>query len=160
MKEFLDLLFCLKSIAVACPSCIYRNDRIFYPIMCLEMKYNPIWRVEIYVKDMNRAKKFYANVFQKGDWIDLSSDWIEMFGFPRTDELPGSAVALTKMEGWGPTEWGTIVYFGSKDASIEESRVVENGGKIHEAKKSIWEFGFISMIKDSEWNMIGIHSPK
>lgn len=122
------------------------------------MDYNPVWRFEIYVSDMERAKTFYQRVFQKWEWMDLSQEGIQMFAFPRWDKVPWAAGALVKMDDYGPAETGAIVYFSCTDCAVEEARVEEHGGKVHQSKLDIWEFGFVSMIRDTEGNMIGLHS--
>jgi predicted enzyme related to lactoylglutathione lyase len=91
------------------------------------MDYNPVGRFEIYVSDMERAKHFYANVFQKGPWMDLSQEGMGMFAFPMTDDAKGAPGALVHMADHGPSEQGTIVYFSCEDCAVEEARVAENG---------------------------------
>ncbi len=122
------------------------------------MEYNPVGRFEIYVTDMERAKKFYQQVFQKGDWIDLSQDKIRMFAFPRWERVSWAAWALVQMDDYWPSDSWTIVYFSCEDCSVEESRIKENGGQVHQSKMSVGEFGFVSMVRDTEGNMIGLHS--
>ena len=124
------------------------------------MNYNPVGRFEIYTTDIERAKNFYANVFQKGDRVDLSQEGIQMFGFPMIEEAGGAPGALVHMADYGPSGQGTIVYFSCEDCAVEESRVEANGGKVHQSKMSIGQHGFISMITDTESNMIGLHSNK
>jgi hypothetical protein len=41
---------------------------------------------------------------------------------------------------------------------VEEGRVVPAGGKVLRPKFSIGDFGFISLVIDSEGNPIGLHS--
>jgi predicted enzyme related to lactoylglutathione lyase len=52
----------------------------------------------------------------------------------------------------------TIVYFSSKDSSIEEARVEDAGGSVFRSKFSIGDYGFITLAFDTERNMFGIHS--
>jgi uncharacterized protein len=52
----------------------------------------------------------------------------------------------------------TMIYFSCEDCATEEARVVAAGGKIERPKMSIGEYGFISLIWDTEGNMIGLHS--
>jgi len=114
---------------------------------------------------MNRAKTFYEQVLQKWSWIDLSgvgegNQDMQMFAFPWDNEGIWAAGALVKMKGYTPSNFGTIVYFSCDDCSVEESRVETNGGKVCKSKTTIGEFGFISIIQDTEWNTIGLHSMK
>jgi len=47
---------------------------------------------------------------------------------------------------------------GCDDCAFEESRVINSGGKVERSKMSIGEYGFISLVVDTEGNMIGLHS--
>ena len=64
------------------------------------------------------------------------------------------------MEGRGVGDNSIIVYFSCQDCSVEESRVADAGGRIDRSKMSIGEYGFISLVFDTEGNMIGLHSMK
>jgi len=54
----------------------------------------------------------------------------------------------------------TIIYFACEDCANEGKRVAASGGQIHKDKFSIGEYGFISLVVDTEGNMIGLHSLK
>ena len=124
------------------------------------MDMNAVGWFEIYVNDMERAKAFYQSVFQKGDFMDLSSPEAEMFAFPWVENAGGAAGALVKSDFNKPSGQGTIIYFNCDDCAVEEKRAGENGGSIVQAKMSIGEYGFISIIQDTEGNTIGLHSQK
>ena len=51
-----------------------------------------------------------------------------------------------------------MVYFSCADCAVEAARAEKNGGQIERAKFSIGQYGFISLITDTEGNMIGLHS--
>ena len=123
---------------------------------------NPIGWFEIYVEDMERAKKFYGTVFQVTfEQIGgLGTPGFEMFAFPNAMEQYGAGGALVKMPGMSAGKNSILVYFSCDDCAIEESRVVTNGGRIEKSKFSIGEHGFISLLIDTEGNMIGLHSMK
>jgi predicted enzyme related to lactoylglutathione lyase len=53
---------------------------------------------------------------------------------------------------------GTLVYFICTDCAVEESRVVGAGGSVERPKFSIGPYGFIALVKDTEGNLIGLHS--
>jgi uncharacterized protein len=121
------------------------------------MAQNPVRWFEIYVQDMNRAKKFYETVFRvKLERLNIPS--IEMWSFPMQMDQMGTAGALVKMEGVPSGGNSTIVYFTSADCAVEEGRSEKNGGRIFRRKMSIGEYGFISLMYDTEGNMIGLHS--
>lgn len=126
------------------------------------MMKNPVAWFEIYVTDMVRAKKFYESVLsvQLEKLDDPNDSNIEMSTFPSDMESYGASGALVKMEGFTSGGNSTLVYFSCDDCSIEESRVVVNGGQIEKPKKSIGEYGFISLAIDTEGNMFGLHSMK
>ena len=72
----------------------------------------------------------------------------------------GASGALVKMKGFEAGGNGTLVYLRSDDCSIEEGRILKNGGKIVQSKQSLGEFGFMVLAYDTEGNMFGIHSEK
>jgi predicted enzyme related to lactoylglutathione lyase len=47
-----------------------------------------------------------------------------------------------------------------EDCANQEARVPKLGGTIHREKMSIGPYGFISLVVDTEGNMIGLHSMK
>lgn len=125
---------------------------------------NPVIWFEIYVDDMSRAKQFYETVLG----VTLSElpmpevaggDSVEMFAFPMEESGAGAAGTLVRMEGVKAGGNSSLVYFGSKDCSIEEGRIEAAGGRIFKSKQSLGEFGFMVLAYDTEGNMFGIHSP-
>ena len=124
------------------------------------MSPNPVRWFEIYVQDMNRAKKFYESVFEaKLERLNSPEHpELEMWSFPMQMNAPGSAGALVRMQGVPSGGNSTLVYFGCDNCAVEEARVVKSGGKIHKNKMSIGQHGFISLVYDTEGNMFGLHS--
>lgn len=123
------------------------------------MMNNPVGWFEIYVQDMTRAKAFYESVFQI-KLEQLNSPDIEMWSFPGVMDKWGAGGALVKMEGVPSGGNSTLVYFSCEDCATETARVAKAGGKVHREKMSIGEYGFISLIHDTEGNMLGLHSLK
>jgi predicted enzyme related to lactoylglutathione lyase len=70
----------------------------------------------------------------------------------------GAGGALVKMDGFPSGCNSVLVYFACEDCSVEASRAVKSGGRIQREKMSIGEYGFISLVFDTEGNMIGLHS--
>lgn len=125
--------------------------------------YNPVGWFEIYVQDMERAKAFYEKTFEKTleQLADpTGGEGLEMWAFPMLPDAGGAPGALVKMEGCNSGGGGTLVYFSCEDCAVEEGRVVEAGGQVVRGKFSIGEYGFISLLTDTEGNMIGLHSLK
>mgnify|MGYP003551800384 CR=1 FL=1 len=123
------------------------------------MKSNPVGWFEIYVDEVERAKAFYEAVFVT-KLERLESPEVEMWAFPMEVGATGSAGALIHMDGHNAGGNSTLVYFSCEDCATEEDRVEPNGGKVFKSKFSIGEYGFISLVYDTEGNMIGLHSTK
>jgi uncharacterized protein len=123
------------------------------------MTTNPVGWFEIYVQDMNRARKFYETVL--GTHLEaMNMPDIEMSAFPRSEDAHGTSGALVRMPGMPSGGGSTLVYFTCDDCAGPEKRVAQNGGRIHKGKESIGQHGFISLVFDTEGNMFGLHSMK
>ncbi|MGE5356450.1 MAG: VOC family protein [Deltaproteobacteria bacterium] len=127
------------------------------------MSRNVFTWVEIYVEDMQRARKFYETVLNEelipmptpGDLTD-----IEMVSFPFEQEGMNISGALVKTSSVKPGSGGTLIYFTCEDCAVEISRVEAAGGKVIDEKYPIGEHGFCGICLDTEGNMIGFHSIK
>ena len=118
---------------------------------------NAVGWFEIYVQDMSRAKRFYEAVF--GVALQrLESPVIEMWAFPMEREQHGSPGALVHMPGFPSGRNSVLVYFSCEDCAVQEAKAVASGGKVEKTKFSIGQYGFVSLVYDSEGNMIGLHS--
>jgi uncharacterized protein len=120
---------------------------------------NAVGWFEIYVQDMKRAKAFYEGVFGV-KLQQMPSPEMEYLMFPMEQEGKGSAGALSKYEGFPSGKNSVLVYFTCVDCAVEEARVKKLGGRVEKPKMSIGEYGFISLVYDTEGNMIGLHSQK
>jgi uncharacterized protein len=121
------------------------------------MTYNPVGWFEIYVQDMERAKKFYETVLQT-TLEKLNSPGLEMWSFPMAMDRVGAGGALVKMPGFPSGGNSTLVYFSCVDCATEAGRIVKAGGRIQREKMSIGQYGFIALGFDTEGNMFGLHS--
>jgi predicted enzyme related to lactoylglutathione lyase len=120
---------------------------------------NAVGWFEIYVQDMKRAKAFYEGVL--GVKLQQQPDpGFEYWMFPMEQEGKGAAGALAKYEGFPSGKNSVLVYFTCEDCAVEEARVKKLGGKVEKPKQSIGQYGFISLVYDTEGNMIGLHSRK
>ena len=125
----------------------------------MKLKRNPVGWFEIYVQDMKRAKKFYEKNFQlKLKALRSPIPGLKMQVFPSDQKLPGCSGALAKMDGKDSGGGGTIIYFSCADCAVEEARALKAGGTVFREKFGIGDYGFISLILDTEGNMIGLHS--
>jgi predicted enzyme related to lactoylglutathione lyase len=121
------------------------------------MKPNPVGWFEIYVDDMERARAFYEQVFQT-QLQTLAPDGLDMYAFDMSQETWGAAGALVKFADMPPGVGGTLVYFSCDDCAVEAARVEAAGGTVVRPKMSIGEYGHIVLAKDTEGNLIGLHS--
>lgn len=127
---------------------------------------NAINWFEIYVDDMERAKKFYSKVlditFQDVPAPDGSAGF-KMSFFP-VDQDPaamrvgGALVHMPGSRNQGVPCISTMVYFPCDDCSVEAGRVAAAGGTVHKPKFPIGEFGFCAICLDTEGNTFGLHS--
>jgi len=127
----------------------------------MKQKQNPVCWFEIYVNDMERAKKFYSKVLNMeivdAPEMDGMPD-MQMAFFPWVENAPNANGALVKMNDMPVGTGGTMIYFQCDDCAVEESRVETAGGKVHQPKMSLGEHGFCSICLDTEGNMFGLHS--
>lgn len=112
---------------------------------------------ELYVSDFNRAKKFYEATL-KTTLAENEMEGCRMGIFP-FDEKNGIGGAITRMNGMSPGAGGTIVYLnveGDLDGVLQ--RTSANGGEVIKSRLAIGPHGFIGVIKDTEGNVVGLHS--
>ena len=111
------------------------------------------------MQDLARAKKFYESVL-KVKLEKLDSPGMDMWAFPMEMDRCGAGGSLVKAECACSGGNSTLVYFSCEDCALEESRVEKCGGRVERKKMSIGEYGFISLVIDTEGNKIGLHSLK
>jgi predicted enzyme related to lactoylglutathione lyase len=120
---------------------------------------NPVQWFEIYVADMERAKSFYEAVFGlELQRLPASGDELEMWAFPGGPASAGATGALVRMLGVQPGVGGTVVYFGCQDCARTAARVSSSGGRIDRPKLPVGQHGYIALVRDTEGNLIGLHS--
>ena len=119
---------------------------------------NSVGWFEIYVQDMARAVAFYQNTFQV-TLQSLNTSEPELWVFPMQAELPGCPGALARMTGKDSGTGGTLIYFSCIDCAVEATRAVQYGGMLQKPKVSIGPYGFISLVYDTEGNLIGLPFP-
>lgn len=119
---------------------------------------NPVVWFEIAATDLERAKKFYSEVFQlEMQYVDMPDSPMYMMG-SSAEGIAGASGALVKSDDNIPSTSGTIVYFYCDDVAVEASRVEAAGGNLIVPKTSLGEFGFMAMFIDTEGNKVGMHS--
>src|SRR6185503_10121401 len=114
---------------------------------------------QIPVTDINRAVKFYGDVFKASfHRIDAMGEQHAFFALDTMETLRtgGELVQTTRNK---PSQEGAIIYLTAPDGvDAVLSRVASGGGKVLLAKTSIGENGWIGIILDTEGNRIGVHS--
>jgi predicted enzyme related to lactoylglutathione lyase len=123
------------------------------------MANNPVTWFEIYVQDIDRARRFYETVLDTR-LERLNTGDIQYWGFPQVKDRMGTSGGLVQVPGIASGGSGTIVYFECEDCAAEGARVAGAGGKVHREKMSIGQYGFVVLATDTEGNMFGLHSMK
>ena len=115
---------------------------------------------DIYVDDMDRAQAFYEAVLdtELSPMEDPGNPTASMRAFVDDYVSHGAGGALVKLEYAKPGPGGSMVYFSCNDCAVEEGRVAAAGGSIVRPKFSIGAHGFVSIVTDTEGNMVGLHS--
>ncbi len=116
---------------------------------------------EIPSTDLDRATKFYENIFNV-TLIPMDMPSIRMRMFPVEDQVNGIGGAVVHSGGFHKPSLtdGPLIYLnGNPDLQLVLDRVVAAGGSIMVPKTEISpEYGFMAVIIDSEGNRIGLHS--
>lgn len=119
---------------------------------------------EIHVDDMERAKKFYGEIF---GWT--FEDWSEYAGMPYFGATTGDADqmgingALMQRRGPAPQPGqpmnGFACTLGVEDYDSTEAKILEYGGQIALPKYALPGMAWQGYCIDTEGNVIGIHQP-
>lgn len=109
---------------------------------------------DIPVKDLERAARFYGTV--------LDTEIGEMqgpTGVIKVFQKEGMPVgALSQGEQNSPSDTGTRIFLNSDDIDGALGRVKKAGGKVVMPKTSIGEYGHIASFRDTEGNVVALHS--
>jgi uncharacterized protein len=115
--------------------------------------------IEIPVKDLERANKFYQTIFRHEAAQIIEQDVRRITILPSPE---GQATAsLNQTANFEPSDKGILVYFDveeSLDALL--ARVETAGGKVVDGKTQRGEYGYFAIILDSEGNALTLHSMK
>ncbi|MBW3521046.1 VOC family protein [Chryseobacterium sp. NKUCC03_KSP] len=118
---------------------------------------NPVVYFEIPVTNIERAEKFYMNVFNFKFEKEIIDDH-EMMLFPFEETQSGISGALAKGDVYKPTKDGVIIYFKTQNIDSTLKKVLENKGKILYPKTVNEKHGFaVAEFEDSEGNRIALH---
>jgi predicted enzyme related to lactoylglutathione lyase len=129
-------------------------------ISCTEQskKTNPVVYFEIPVVDMDRATRFYANVFNfTFDTTIIDNNAMALFPF--TEKETGISGALAKGEIYQPTKNGVLIYFNTGNIDKTLTLAITNGAKILYPKTDNG-VGIVAEFEDTEGNRIGLYQSK
>lgn len=115
---------------------------------------------DIYVDDMDRAQAFYETLLDTtlSPMDDPNDPTAKMRAFGDDFISHGAGGALVQMDHARPGPGGSMVYFSCEDCAVEEARAPAAGGSVVRSKFPIGDHGFVSIITDTEGNMVGLHS--
>ena len=119
---------------------------------------------EIHVDDMDRARKFYGEVF---GWA--FEDWSEFAGMPYFgavtggEDEPGINGALMQRQSPPPESNqplnGYACTIGVENYHAIEGKILNNGGVVELPKYALPGMAWQGYYKDTEGNIFGIHQP-
>lgn len=118
--------------------------------------------VEIPVKDIKRAAKFYETVFElaEGEVYDDEGERLVIV-YHMGSDAGEAGVSLNQTANFEPSDKGIFVYFNAgEDLTGHLNRVEGAGGKIVQGKTAMGDSGHYASIQDTEGNVIGLHSAK
>lgn len=118
---------------------------------------NPVVYFEIPVTNIERAEKFYTNVFSFKFEKEIIDNY-EMMLFPFEETKSGISGALAKGDVYKPTKEGIIIYFKTPNIDSTLKKVLENKGKLLYPRTVNEKHGFaVAEFEDSEGNRIALH---
>lgn len=129
-------------------------------ISCTEQskKTNPVVYFEIPVVDMDRATRFYANVFNfTFDTTIIDNNAMALFPF--TEKETGISGALAKGEIYQPTKNGVLIYFNTGNIDKTLTLAITNGAKILYPITNNG-VGLVAEFEDTEGNRIALYQSK
>jgi uncharacterized protein len=112
---------------------------------------------EIPVENMDRALRFYEALvgydLKRETFMDVPH---AIFKSSKDDDGVGGALIQDKKR--KPAAAGTCVYLNSVDIEASLKRATAVGGEVVQPKTSIGPMGSIALVKDTEGNLVGLHT--
>lgn len=117
----------------------------------------PIW-IEIPVKDINRAAKFYQSVFEL-EPAEVQNDGVrETAILVNASEEGAPGISLNQTASFEPSDKGLFLYLDvGDDMPNALNRVTAAGGTVVTPKTSMGATGSYAAVKDTEGNLIGLY---
>jgi hypothetical protein len=118
-------------------------------------RFNPICWFEIPVTDLDRACRFYGEVF--GFSFERSEiDGNRMALFPGDPAFAGAAGALACGDSYEPGHAGPRIYFGTDALDETLAKAIKAGGKPLYPRTTVPGLGWVAEFEDSEGNAIAL----
>lgn len=119
---------------------------------------NPILHVEIPVRNLDRAVRFYEAVFGWHFDPPVEIHGHRMAFLPVVDGAEGASLALAQGNVYIPSTSGAILYFRVTDIDATLARATGLGSEMLFPKTGIGPDGFVAEITDSEGNRIALQT--
>src|SRR5262245_18865790 len=118
-----------------------------------------VW-IEIPVRDLERAMKFYQAVFGLAA-TEVGADEVRRTTTLHYTPDGGPGISLNQTRNFEPSDRGTLVYLDAgEDLTDHLKRVEAAGGAVVEPKTSMGEAGYYATFRDSEGNVLALYSAK
>ena len=120
---------------------------------------NTINWFEIPTTDLSRASRFYELVLGtslKREHFAATDMRMAIFAGPE-ESVRGALIADKRRK---PNADGAIVYLHARDLDASLGRIEQAGGSVVLPKTDIGEPGFIALVRDTEGNVVGLHTPR
>ncbi|MDB4976110.1 MAG: Glyoxalase family protein [Myxococcaceae bacterium] len=112
---------------------------------------------EIPVQDMDRAVRFYEALIGRALKREVFMD-VPHAIFQSSKDKDGVGGALIHDKNRKPAGSATCVYLDSSDIDASIKRATAIGGEVVQPKTSIGPMGSIALLKDTEGNLVGLHT--
>ncbi|MBZ0295354.1 MAG: VOC family protein [Anaerolineae bacterium] len=118
-----------------------------------------VW-LEIPVKDIERAAKFYEAIF--GVKSEIGDDGTRRTATLTDTQASGVGISLNQTANFEPSNKGPLAYLMSVNDDMDASlaKVEPAGGKVIEAKTSMGQAGWYGLFEDTEGNVLAFYSTK
>ena len=114
---------------------------------------------EIPTTDLDRASRFYEAVLGstfKREHFDGTG--MQMAVFQGEEASVRGALILDQRR--KPAADGALVYLHARDLDASLARIEKAGGNVVMPKTDIGPPGFIALVRDTEGNVVGLHTPR
>lgn len=127
----------------------------------MEMLHHALAWFDIPVSDFDRAKAFYSALYDYDMPVQAMGS-VRMGILLHDRDKGGIGGAIVEAAGNAPSAAGTRVYLnGGRDLKVVLDRVETAGGQVLMPKTPLGPgLGYFAMLRDTEGNVVGLHSPE